>query len=137
MTGTAFAAFGTALHARGETVYWCWRGVAHEAINDRYEEVPGPVSSVTCVLQEERITMTQATARGKVHGKTVGATTCAQPAIGQEQVIAYIAGDLTEDANREFVAHLTECESCLKEVVLWRRAQVLAEEASEVEPGSA
>jgi hypothetical protein len=53
---------------------------------------------------------------------------CINPAIGQERVIDYIAGDLTEDAHREFVDHVVECRYCLREIVLWRTAQVLAEE---------
>ena len=53
---------------------------------------------------------------------------CDNPAVGQERVIDYIVGDLTEDEHREFVNHVGECRHCLKEVVLWRTAEVLAEE---------
>lgn len=55
-------------------------------------------------------------------------TICVNPVVGQERVIDYIVGDLTEDAHRAFVDHIVECRYCLREVVLWRTAQVLAEE---------
>jgi hypothetical protein len=53
---------------------------------------------------------------------------CINPIVGQEIMIDYIVGDLTEDAHREFVEHVVECRYCLREIILWRTAQVLAEE---------
>jgi hypothetical protein len=58
-------------------------------------------------------------------------TICINPTVGQERVIDYIVGDLTGDAQREFVDHTVECRYCLKEVVSWRTAQVLVEEEEE------
>lgn len=86
--------------------------------------------------------MIPAMAKEKVEGNKVGITNsenptvahikptviCMNPAIGQEQVVAYIVSDMTEETHRKFVAHVGECKYCLREIVLWRTAQVLAEE---------
>ena len=86
--------------------------------------------------------MTPVMVKEKMEGNKVGITDsenpteahikptmiCMNPTVGQEQVVAYIAGDMTEEAHRNFVAHVAECKYCLREVVLWRTAQVLAEE---------
>jgi hypothetical protein len=83
----------------------------------------------------------QGTAKKKVEGSEVGITArvnttqtyirsipnCVNPTAGEEQVIAYIAGDMIEQEYQDFIAHVSECRYCLKEVVLWRAAQVLAE----------
>jgi hypothetical protein len=91
----------------------------------------------------------QATTKEKVEGSQVGITTrvkptadhielaleCLNPAAGMDQVIAYIAGDLFGHECQDFIAHVAECRYCLKEVVLWRAAQVLAEADREREKG--
>lgn len=57
---------------------------------------------------------------------------CANPRIGQERVVSYITGYMTEVEHRDFVDHVGECQYCLREMVLWRTAQVLAEEDPEL-----
>ena len=52
---------------------------------------------------------------------------CVKPAVGEEKVTAYLVGDLTDCARRDFVAHVAECNYCLEQIVLWRIAEELAE----------
>lgn len=54
-------------------------------------------------------------------------TSCENPAEGEHRIALYIVGDLTEDARREFVAHVADCNYCLEQVVLWRLAEELVE----------
>ncbi len=69
--------------------------------------------------------MSQAKMKIKPEGDVAGASNCENPAVGHEQVIAYIVGDMSVDTHRDFVAHLVECKSCLESVLLWRMAQEL------------
>jgi len=83
----------------------------------------------------------QATTKDKVEGSEVGSTRgvnptpvhipptriCKDVIAGQEQIIAYIVGDMTRAQCRAFVAHTSECWYCMREVVLWRAAQVATE----------
>jgi deoxycytidylate deaminase len=62
---------------------------------------------------------------------------CSSPSVGEQQVIAYIAGDLSGSEHQEFVIHVSQCRYCLREVVSWRVAQVLTEIEIETETGSA
>jgi hypothetical protein len=89
--------------------------------------------------------MTPATAKEKVEENEVGAINsehptegfikptviCTNQGVGQEKVVSYITGEMTEEEHRTFVAHVGECQYCLREIVLWRTAQVLAEEEDE------
>lgn len=52
---------------------------------------------------------------------------CLNPAIGEKEIVAYITDDLTEAEREDFVNHLNSCKFCLKEIVLWRTAEELAE----------
>ncbi len=89
-------------------------------------------------------------AKKKVEGSEVGITArvnstqpyigrtpkCANPIAGEEQVISYIAGDLIGEQCQDFITHVSRCWYCLKEVVLWRAAQVLTEADNPTAPSS-
>jgi hypothetical protein len=86
-------------------------------------------------------------AKKKVEGGEVGLTPrekptadhiepqleCFDPKVGAEQMFSYINGDLTGQIYQSFIAHVIECHYCLKEVVLWRAAEVLTEAEMERE----
>lgn len=112
---------------RDEPARWHWCGQASETTADRGAKALDSSAANPNVLQKERSTMKESTAKQKPHGGGLSASTCLNPAAGQEQVIAYVVGDLSEDERRDFVAHVKECSYCLEEVVLWRMSQVLAE----------
>jgi hypothetical protein len=75
--------------------------------------------------------MMQGMAKEKPEGNETEGTSCENPVAGEEQVAAYIVGDLTEPARRAFIAHVAECMYCLEQIVLWRMAEELAEEKGE------
>lgn len=120
-----------------ETARRSWRGEASTSEADRCGEVSRLSAANPYVLQKERRVMKEAAAKQKLHGGGLSATMCLNPVAGQEQVIAYIVGDLSEEARRDFVAHVTECRYCLEEVVLWRISQVLAESDQPLKADSA
>jgi hypothetical protein len=62
---------------------------------------------------------------------------CLDPNVGEKQVIAYIAGGLREREHEDFLIHVSQCRYCLREVVAWRAAQVLAEIEMETKARSA
>lgn len=92
----------------------------------------------------------QETAKKKVEGSEVGKTArenptqahitptpeCVNPTIGEERVITYIVGDMTNQECQNFVAHVSQCYHCFKEVVLWRAAQVSAEADNQIATSS-
>jgi hypothetical protein len=72
--------------------------------------------------------MTHVMAKEDAQGSETGVAGSEDPAICQEQVIAYIVGDMAEDAYRNYVAHVRSCGFCLEQIVLWRMAEGLAKE---------
>jgi len=53
---------------------------------------------------------------------------CANQVVSESRVIPYIADDMTNEERMSFADHVAECSYCLREVVLWRLAQVIVEE---------
>jgi len=52
---------------------------------------------------------------------------CPNPAVGEDKVVRYITGDMTEAEHESFVAHIADCKHCMQEVVLWRTAEELVD----------
>ena len=75
--------------------------------------------------EEDEVESTSNVGSAEVHIKLTEA--CLDPASGIHRLIAYIVGDLTEDEHLDFADHVSRCNYCLKEIVLWRMAQVVVE----------
>ena len=71
--------------------------------------------------------MTPGEAKAKPTDEEFDVGPCSNPVLGETRVEAYIAGQLTENANQSFVDHAAECEYCLQEIVLWRMAEELVD----------
>lgn len=142
MSSTEIAMLGMILPVYSDSIQWPWHsGDAYEVIVCRQGEVLNELAAYTTFYRKRGRLMSQVIVKEEVEGNEVGPTahvnpteihitspsTCANPIIGQEQVITYIADDMTDEERRVFVAHVSKCAYCLKEVVLWRMAQVSAE----------
>lgn len=117
------------LFAIYDSAAWAWHSnYAEEATEGSRNPSLDLVSNYpTRHTESEELKMSKVRMKKTTDGNVAGAISCMDPANGYDQVIAYIVGDLSEDSEREFKAHLGDCKACLESVVLWRMSEALVD----------